>query len=491
MDQSSSNMCMPGINIRAISQANQRIYASNLKVESSNEFQLFAKDHNLDVKYSKVKLKKAVHTIELCEGHILKLHPTSFVVYYRNMGLEKVVDSIVYLCKSLSASFISLNDINLGTSLKFSIFKPNRLEINYKSDELNSLSLDLNDKQLIKFTEDSIIVFCNDTLVHEFLPRTTFLFPYFLIFFTCISKISSCNVAYNELFNSSKPSIELFKKSILSHYLSYKQNETLHQSFHEMLSQSAQYGMKCISSSLDRYHDIVPYVGKRIVLNSKNSSKSDYINASPIEIEFSESYDILYIISTQGPLASTIADFWNMILQQSTNLIIMLTNLEESNGREKCCLYWPTADNPTMHIGKDSFIRFVKEQQMIAGIVYRKFKWNCSDKDGYIEQYQLTEWIDHGTVQLNLLITFLSIIKFNTRMIVHCSAGIGRSGTFIIAFILYHIFKTRKLSIPSDCIYGDDIISFLIEKLREQRVGMVQTEKQFELLYQLVNQIGT
>lgn len=492
MDQPSSNMCMSEINIRAISQANQRIYASNLRIQNPNEFQLFSKDHNLDTRCSRIKLKEAVHTIELCKNQILKLHPTSYEIYYRSMGLEKVRDDIVYLCKGLSTSFISLNDKTLGISLKFSIFKPNILKIDYKSSELNSLLLDLNDKQLIvKFIENDITILCNDILVYKFLPKTIFLFPYFLIFFACISKISSCSIVYDESFNSRKSSIELFKKSILSHYLSCKQDETFYQFFHGMLSQSVQYGMKCIPSSSDRYHDIVPYSGKRIVLNSENSLESDYINASPIEIEFPEPYGILYVISTQGPLTSTVADFWNMVLQQSTNLIIMLTDLEERNGKEKCCLYWPTSDNPIMNIGKDVSIIFVKEQQMLDGIVYRKFKWNCSDKDEYIEQYQLTKWIDHGTVQLNRLITLLSIIEYNSRMTVHCSAGIGRSGTFIIAFILYHIFKTRKLPIPSNCIYGDDIIPFLIEKLREQRVGMVQTDTQLEMLYQLIEQVGT
>lgn len=477
------------INIRAISRADQRIYASELIIENPLELRLFIRDSHLNIEYLKtIKLKEPVHTIEICEFHMLKLDPTPYTIHYRNIGLEKISESIVNICRR-SSNFILFEDHVQNISFKFSTNKPNTLEITSRSEGFVLFSFVMGSRPLtINWSKSDILFICKDIVIYKLSFVGSFLLPYFLIFFQVISKMSdSCNIVYDNSFTC-QSSVELSRKSILSRYHHYKHDEEFKTIFHDMLTQSIQYGKGCTPGSLDRYYDIVPYSGKRIVLD-KVQSGSDYINASPIEIEFQSPADTLYAISTQGPLASTIIDFWTMVRDQSIDLIVMLTDLEEKTGREKCHLYWPTSKNPNICLNSDISIEFVREEQLDDGIIYRRFKWNRFDKIEYVNQYQLTHWIDHGSVQLPRLISLLSIIAFQSRMIVHCSAGVGRSGTFIVAFILYHFFKTKRLPIPLDYIQGDDMILFLIEKLREQRAGMIQTFSQFKLLYQLVDKL--
>lgn len=241
-----------------------------------------------------------------------------------------------------------------------------------------------------------------------------------------------------------------------------------------VLSRSPRYGALKAPCSLDRYSDILPYEGAQLVTDG-------YINASPIWLDFGAKR--LEWISAQGPMEHTVQDFWRMIQGHNIRYIFMLTDLEEAS-REKCYRYWPSCNQSS---DSDHKVTCTKEEYLGSkqmGVVHRQMVCK-GERSMAVDQYHLTNWNDHKSVQLERLIYFVSMVPWTgeARVLIHCSAGVGRSGTFMLAYVLYHLISTRHLGLPSGYTIGDDIICFLLERIREQRHGMVQTSEQFNMLY--------
>jgi protein tyrosine phosphatase len=232
--------------------------------------------------------------------------------------------------------------------------------------------------------------------------------------------------------------------------------------------------------------------------NNNNINIDNYINASYIDGPLKE--DKKLFIATQGPLSGTIFSFWKMIISHNINLIIMLSNVYEE-GREKSECYWPTSEDNNLILYKDNdnekkdindkiVLKLVKEEILENNsIVKRTFKLNELKE---INQIQILCWGDHDIPKDNLIfnkIINLLINKINDNRIqnpeipilIHCSAGVGRTGTFIdICQIIKCLEKIKILK-------KEPILNVfnVVRKLREQRYSMVTDTIQYKSIYTL------
>ncbi|KAF8766774.1 Receptor-type tyrosine-protein phosphatase mu like protein [Argiope bruennichi] len=223
----------------------------------------------------------------------------------------------------------------------------------------------------------------------------------------------------------------------------------------------------------NRYGNILPYDRYRVVLNTdSNKADNDYINASYID-GYRRPRE--YIV-TQGPLDNTVVDFWRMVWQENSPVIVMLMELVE-NGKKKCAKYWP---DDSMDCG-DMHILLIHSEQykdfVVRTILMRKIDEIRTHR---VIQYQYTGWPDQ-TVPLNVnsLIKFLKKIRddhpvMGGPMVVHCSAGAGRSGTYIaIDALCQQAAEDKRV----------DVFRF-VNNARHQRVHLVQTLEQYAFIYE-------
>eukprot|EP00105_Crassostrea_gigas_P025418 XP_011445994.2 PREDICTED: receptor-type tyrosine-protein phosphatase kappa [Crassostrea gigas] len=226
----------------------------------------------------------------------------------------------------------------------------------------------------------------------------------------------------------------------------------------------------------NRFKTTFPYDHSRVILVNTHS---DYINASFIDgLKTEKVY-----IAAQGPKPTTISDFWSMVLQENINQIVMLTNLKEGI-KLKSAQYWPdlhetiTCDRTTLHS--------IKEQQY-AQYVVRKIKLSHAtlNDSRTITQYHYTAWPDHGTPEPLCLLLFHDHVirtkpgRQNGPTLVHCSAGIGRTGTYIAIDVLFEAGKTeKKINIAE-----------YVKKMRQNRMNMVQTFEQYKTIFLTLNEM--
>ncbi|XP_028934309.1 receptor-type tyrosine-protein phosphatase beta [Ornithorhynchus anatinus] len=233
----------------------------------------------------------------------------------------------------------------------------------------------------------------------------------------------------------------------------------------------------------NRYNNILPYDPTRVKLaNVDDDPCSDYINASYIPgNNFRREY-----IATQGPLPGTKDDFWKMAWEQNVHNIVMVTQCVEK-GRVKCDHYWP-ADQDSLYYG-DLIVQMLSESVLPEWTI-REFKI-CSeeqlDVNRLIRHFHYTVWPDHGVPETTQsLIQFVRTVRDYVNRtpgagpsIVHCSAGVGRTGTFIALDRILQQLDSKD----SVDIYG------AVHDLRLHRVHMVQTECQYVYLHQCVRDV--
>jgi protein tyrosine phosphatase len=246
------------------------------------------------------------------------------------------------------------------------------------------------------------------------------------------------------------------------------------------------------SERKNRYTDIIPFDANRVLLNTK---PSDYINASHIVPPFGirRSY-----IATQGPLENTAKDFWLMTIEQKSEVIVCLTPEQEVR-RGKCWQYWPTM-NHERHIWHpiDSLAKigiqcedelYIEdadtELSRMAVTVYDDAQ--VLD-ESIISHLKFLGWQDHCALDTAShilgLISKANELRDNNEsapVIVHCSAGCGRTGTFCVVDSGLELLQMiHNGSIEDD---GRDFIFELVDSFRQQRVTMVQTGEQYYFCY--------
>ncbi|XP_071250761.1 receptor-type tyrosine-protein phosphatase epsilon isoform X2 [Salvelinus alpinus] len=227
----------------------------------------------------------------------------------------------------------------------------------------------------------------------------------------------------------------------------------------------------------NRYPNILPYDHSRVVLTQLDGNLcSDYVNASYIH-----GYtDNNKFIAAQGPKQDTVADFWRMIWEQKTATIVMLTNLKERK-EDKCYQYWP--DQGCWTYGNVRVA--VEDFTVLVDYTIRKFCVQYQASDGtkpsrLVTQLHFTSWPDFGVPFSPIgMLKFLKKVKtvnssFAGPIVVHCSAGVGRTGTFIVIDgVIDMMHQEQKI----------DVFGF-VSKIRDQRSQLVQTDIQYSFIYQ-------
>uniref|UniRef100_A0A8C8JIQ2 protein-tyrosine-phosphatase n=1 Tax=Oncorhynchus tshawytscha TaxID=74940 RepID=A0A8C8JIQ2_ONCTS len=246
-------------------------------------------------------------------------------------------------------------------------------------------------------------------------------------------------------------------------------------------------GQTAENKSKNRYKNILPFDTTRVEIREADADVpgSDYINANYIRFICCRQCKptLSVFIATQGCLQNTVVDFWKMVYQENTHVIVMTTK-EMERGRNKCVRYWPDL-NATKEFGKVC-VKNVEERPA-QDYILRELE--VTEPMRYIWHYQYLSWPDHGVPnEPGGVLSFLeqvnrtqSTIRDTGPIVVHCSAGIGRTGTIIVIDILIDIINRQGL----DC---DIDIPKTIQRVRQQRSGMVQTEAQYKFIYMAVQQ---
>ncbi|KAJ4920814.1 hypothetical protein JOQ06_021451 [Pogonophryne albipinna] len=236
-----------------------------------------------------------------------------------------------------------------------------------------------------------------------------------------------------------------------------------------------------VNKPKNRYANVIAYDHSRVILTPVDGvSGSDYINANYIDgYRKQNAY-----IATQGPLPETLSDFWRMVWEQRTCTIIMMTRLEEKS-RVKCDQYWPSRGTETYGMIQVTMLDTVE----LATYSVRTFTLykNGSSEKREVRQFQFMAWPDHGVPEYPTpTLSFLRRVKACNPpdagpMVVHCSAGVGRTGCFIVIEAMLERMKHEK----SVDIYGH------VTCMRSQRNYMVQTEDQYIFIHEALLEAAT
>uniref|UniRef100_A0A7N8WTC2 protein-tyrosine-phosphatase n=1 Tax=Mastacembelus armatus TaxID=205130 RepID=A0A7N8WTC2_9TELE len=240
------------------------------------------------------------------------------------------------------------------------------------------------------------------------------------------------------------------------------------------------------NSVKNRYVDILPYDYNRVQLTTGNGDQGcDYINASFIDgYKESKKY-----IAAQGPKDESVTDFWRMVWEQQSSIIVMVTRCEEGN-RTKCAQYWPSPQRET-EIFEEFIVKLSSENHCPDYTIRHLSLTNKKEKNSEREvtHIQFMSWPDHGVPEdPHLLLKLRRRVNafknfFSGPIVIHCSAGVGRTGTYI------------GIDAMMECLEAEgrvDIYGYVV-RLRRQRCLMVQVESQYILIHQALvehNQFG-
>eukprot|EP00095_Tigriopus_kingsejongensis_P004279 maker-scaffold555_size137745-snap-gene-0.21 protein:Tk04279 transcript:maker-scaffold555_size137745-snap-gene-0.21-mRNA-1 annotation:"receptor-type tyrosine-protein phosphatase eta" len=256
----------------------------------------------------------------------------------------------------------------------------------------------------------------------------------------------------------------------------YEEYEDLKHSGMDLATSAAEIP---VNRGKNRFTNILPFDHSRVKLQPQRDEEtadedegSDFINANYIPGHNSPQE----FIATQGPLYSTRDDFWRMCWETNSRAIVMLTRCVEK-GREKCDHYWPFGTQPV----------FYGSIQVSVLSKCHSPDWNISefslirgDQERTLKHFHFTSWPDFGVPEPpQTLVHFVRIFRESIGtivdpIVVHCSAGVGRSGTFIA------LDRILQQSFISDAV---DIFG-IVHEMRNERVWMVQTEQQYKCIHQ-------
>uniref|UniRef100_A0A8C0GLM4 Tyrosine-protein phosphatase n=1 Tax=Chelonoidis abingdonii TaxID=106734 RepID=A0A8C0GLM4_CHEAB len=228
--------------------------------------------------------------------------------------------------------------------------------------------------------------------------------------------------------------------------------------------------------SKNRYRDISPYDATRVILKSND----DYINANYINMEISSSSIINQYIACQGPLPNTCPDFWQMTWEQGSSMVVMLTTQVE-RGRVKCHQYWP---EPTGSSSYGNFQITCHSEEGNPAYVFREMTLTNLEKNEtrQLTQIQYVAWPDHGVPDDSSdFLDFVCLVRKKRAgreepVVVHCSAGIGRTGVLITMETAMCLIECNQPVYPLD----------IVRTMRDQRAMMIQTPSQYRFVCEAI-----
>nr|XP_015798424.2 tyrosine-protein phosphatase non-receptor type 13 isoform X2 [Nothobranchius furzeri] len=224
----------------------------------------------------------------------------------------------------------------------------------------------------------------------------------------------------------------------------------------------------------NRYKNIIPFDTTRVKLGRDGG----YINANFIDMQVKD--ETYRYIACQGPLPTTLGDFWQMVWEQKSNVIAMMTQ-EVEGGKVKCQRYWPDTPKTAEMVDDRLQVTLIKDQHLDNFIIRLiEVKDVQTGESQIVTHLNYTGWPDHGTPsQPEHLLMFISYMRHIHRsgpIITHCSAGIGRSGALICTDVVLGLISKD----------ADFDISDVVRNMRLQRQGMIQTEDQYIFCYQVI-----
>lgn len=250
-----------------------------------------------------------------------------------------------------------------------------------------------------------------------------------------------------------------------------------------------QYASQLITDNcykgLNRYIDILPYEHSILKLDEQKLSPDNYINANylfnPLLPDIKKSF-----ILTQGPLDNTIHNFWNMIDREGVNNILGIVETHSLGSR--CAKYWP---DKKMKI--DNY-EIETTSHSKNGLFHKKefsFSNGKNKTSRTVTHYHLYNWIDFSTLtgeDINGLLNLIEVlyeerVKIFAPIVVHCSAGVGRSGTFAAVYFAYEYWR---YCVAKGLDFKISIFDLVLQ-MRGMRYGLVQTVQQYKFIYTLVS----
>ncbi|XP_068110655.1 tyrosine-protein phosphatase non-receptor type 21 isoform X3 [Hyperolius riggenbachi] len=242
----------------------------------------------------------------------------------------------------------------------------------------------------------------------------------------------------------------------------------------------------------NRFQDVLPYDDTRVELVPTKENNTGYINASHVKVTVGGvEWDY---IATQGPLHNTCQDFWQMVWEQGVAIIAMVT-LEEEGGREKSYRYWPRlgSRHNTVTYGRFKITTRFRTDSGCYATTGLKIKHLLTGQERTVWHLQYTDWPEHGHPEdLKGFLSYLEEIQSvrrhtnstsdpsspNPPVLVHCSAGVGRTGVVILSEVMIACLEHNEmLDIP-----------LMLDMLRHQRMMMVQTIAQYTFVYKVLIQ---
>ncbi|XP_059480504.1 uncharacterized protein LOC132199641 [Neocloeon triangulifer] len=243
-----------------------------------------------------------------------------------------------------------------------------------------------------------------------------------------------------------------------------------HELFPRGQTQPWTVGVDPANKKKNRYANLAAYDSTRVQLPLlPGDEHSDYINANYIDgYKRPRAY-----IATQGPKPQTVADFWRMVWKEKTSVIIMVANLIE-NGKSKCEKYWPDIKQSSKY---GNILINNTHEEMFADFVIRTLAISSDDTSRIVTQMHYTTWPDHGVPLYPQSVAAyarkLLEIKTESPITVHCSAGVGRTGTIIL------IDASLRMAAAEGIV---DVLA-LLTKMRNQRANMVDNQQQYEFVH--------
>lgn len=245
----------------------------------------------------------------------------------------------------------------------------------------------------------------------------------------------------------------------------------------------------------NRFKDVVPYDENRVKILSDKDNKFGYVNASHISATVGESQR--FYIAAQGPMANTVHNFWSMVQECDVHLIVMLTEVSGVNKASACIPYWPQNDGSSLEIGDFTITKKFSSDSGSYCTTTLQLTHTPTMRVRRVWHLQYSGWQDHGCPEdVGQYLAFCEEMgalrrhtvnevaagkNSNTPVLVHCSAGVGRTGvTILVDILLYCADHNISIDIPK-----------VLSHLRQQRMLMVQTVAQYKFVHTfLINYLG-